>query len=204
MKWLIHLALLVSLFFCIGLFTACPPFGDDDDDDNDDEDYYADDDDDNDDNDNEGCTAWTDPTTGLVWENGEEFFGTWTDAIEYCMNLSCGGYDDWRTPDIDELRSLIWGCEGTVTGGGCEVTDPGCTDYDCLSLDCGGCEEFEGPAVDGYYLPDDLDGDYWVYWSFTEVTDHADYAWIVSYKTASITTGNIDSNYAVRCVRGGM
>ncbi len=183
--------LAILLLFLTAVVAACIDDDDDDADDNDD---------DNDDND---CTTWTDPSTGHMWENGKEYFGAWYDAIEYCLNLSCGDYDDWRLPTIDELRSLIRGCEGTELGGSCGVSDPGCTYYDCRNSDCGGCEEYEGPALDGYYLPDDLNGDYYVYWSATEIIDEDEFAWIVNYKYAGVTSGYFTSEYSVRCVRGG-
>jgi len=201
MKRLLTLILFGLLGLSLLVFVACPP--DDDDDSGDNDDDSGDDDDDNDDNDSAaGCNTWTDSSSGLMWENGEEFFGTWNDAIEYCFELSCGGYDDWRMPTIDELRSLIVACAATETGGSCEVTDPGCTEYGCRNLDCAGCKENEGPALDGYYLPDDLDGDYYVYWSATEISDEEEFAWLVSYKFAAVTSGFMSSDYSARCVRG--
>jgi hypothetical protein len=32
---------------------------------------------------------------------------TWIDALKYCENLNYASYDDWRLPNIQELRSII-------------------------------------------------------------------------------------------------
>jgi hypothetical protein len=51
--------------------------------------------------------TWTDPTTGLMWtrtDTGQKL--TWQQAVDYCANLTLGGYSDWRLPEIDELAAL--------------------------------------------------------------------------------------------------
>lgn len=53
--------------------------------------------------------AWFDERTGLMWSRkcfnrGEEMY--WRDAKEACTNLRTGGYDDWRLPTAEELRTL--------------------------------------------------------------------------------------------------
>ena len=60
----------------------------------------------------------TDSGTGLMWQketadiNGDDVYNssdevTWKNAISYCEGLVLGGYNDWRLPDIQELRSLV-------------------------------------------------------------------------------------------------
>jgi len=52
----------------------------------------------------------TDNLTGLMWtKNGNLPNGamTWDQAIDYCNNLTLGGYSDWRLPNVNELESLI-------------------------------------------------------------------------------------------------
>ncbi len=51
----------------------------------------------------------TDSISLLQWQDnsiGEKM--TWESAIDYCENtLTLGGYDDWRLPNINELKSIV-------------------------------------------------------------------------------------------------
>ncbi len=49
----------------------------------------------------------TDTSTGLMWQQENEFFAGWGSALLYCENLSLAGYDDWRLPTIKELQSIV-------------------------------------------------------------------------------------------------
>ena len=53
-----------------------------------------------------------DTVTGLLWQKStapgiSEGSSTWQQAVDYCDNLTLGGYDDWRLPTIRELSTLI-------------------------------------------------------------------------------------------------
>ena len=54
-----------------------------------------------------------DSATGLAWQddysdNGENIkSATWQDALVYCEELSLEGKNDWRLPNIRELKSII-------------------------------------------------------------------------------------------------
>jgi hypothetical protein len=179
-----------------------------DDDSSPDDDLSPDDDDDNDvspaDDDTSNPTVWTDPSTHLMWQNGNQVGTqalTWADAASYCANLTWGGYSGWRLPDIDALRSLIQGCVATGTGGACGGTD-GCADETCWNVACQGCSSVGGPGPDGAYWSSALAGNYvaW-YWSSTAPSGDSD-AWDVSFEYGWVKTDAVSFADGVRCVRG--
>lgn len=52
----------------------------------------------------------SDGATGLMWQddaNASTYRATWQGAIDYCEALTLGGYDDWRLPNINELKSIV-------------------------------------------------------------------------------------------------
>ncbi len=166
--------------------------GDDDDDTNDATDDDADDDTDDDaDDDTSGNLTWQDPPSSD--------YMTWEEAISYCENLSFSGHDDWRLPTISELRSLIRGCDGTVTGGSCGVTDS-CLDSSCQDESCYACEYGAGPN-NGCYGPPELAGECDWYWSSSPVADFAGRAWFVNFSDGAVPSYDIVPNGVARCVR---
>jgi len=67
----------------------------------------------------DGAAVWSavdDKKSNLMWEvktsaNVQKIF-KWKDgdsypAIEYCENLELNNYNDWRLPNVNELKSLI-------------------------------------------------------------------------------------------------
>lgn len=51
-----------------------------------------------------------DKRTNLMWQDNDDAKSIkkdWDNARKYCANLTLGGYDDWRLPSIEELRSLV-------------------------------------------------------------------------------------------------
>ncbi len=148
--------------------------------------------------------VWIDTSTGLMWQNGATVGTDRFDpqgAVDYCTALSWGGYGGWRVPDINELRSLIRGCEGTVTGGDCGVTNE-CATQSCDNAACHGCADLGGPGPGGAYWPPEISGaaDY-SYRSVSPVQGMGDSWWTVNFGVGSIDYGPFaDSDYA-RCVR---
>jgi len=150
------------------------------------------DDDNGDDDDVSGELTWQDPPS-------DEWM-TWEEAVAYCENLNYGGHDDWRLPTINELRSLIQGCNATEPGGACGVSHD-CTESNCQNDPCLGCEYLEGPGTNGAYWPDGMSGEIGWSWSSSPVADHIDYAWLVHSYNAQVNFFHVDNLYDVRCVR---
>ncbi len=49
-----------------------------------------------------------DINTGLMWQQATAPGKyDWQQALSYCENLRLAGYEDWRLPDIKELRSIV-------------------------------------------------------------------------------------------------
>ena len=152
-------------------------------------------------------TCWSDATTGLCWQdpprdsiaNGVGL----AEATSYCASIG----DGWRVPTVDELRSLVRGCDWLETGGGCALTDPGCLNSagDCLA----GCDTEatwgDGPGQDGYYQPAELaaiGGNEMVSASRDESPTCGDDcvgAWYLDFRSCSV--GTSDGFSSVRCVR---
>gem|GEM_PF-2805885 len=50
----------------------------------------------------------SDTDTRLLWQKqNDEVTRPWQEALAYCENLTLAGYDDWRLPDIRELKSIV-------------------------------------------------------------------------------------------------
>ncbi|NLH50391.1 MAG: DUF1566 domain-containing protein [Myxococcales bacterium] len=156
--------------------------------------------------------AWKDPATGLEWQVTITAELPWADAAPYCQGLSLDDKDDWRLPNVDELRTLIRGCPATEPGSACLATTA-CTESDaCLNDACTACLSGQGLSW-GTYLPKELnpylndDGDYApIVWSATAVDlgDEEPFRYIADFNEGWITYD--PEPYAedgVRCVRGG-
>ncbi|MBO4710565.1 DUF1566 domain-containing protein [bacterium] len=140
----------------------------------------------------------------LQWSNISYNSMPWDQAVNYCKNLNEGGYNDWRLPTIDELRTLIKNCYETEAGGKCTVKN------DCLSMDCfdenycNGCSQRNNYNVynGGYYSKLGDDGDVTL-WSSSNLLNNASYAWRVSFDVAMVYLGDKSNEFGfkVRCVR---
>ncbi len=47
----------------------------------------------------------------LEWQDDNDVdmisWKTWKEALEYCENLNLANYNDWRLPNINELKSIV-------------------------------------------------------------------------------------------------
>ena len=144
-------------------------------------------------------TVCSDPDTGLTWQNPpEKNEMNWWEATDYCDNSVLDGYDDWRVPTINELRSLIRGCPDIETIGGESGVTDNCTFGKCDIIY--GCDEMKGPARGCYWEPS-MNGECSRYWSSMSIEDSQDEAWNVHFRSGFISFSLQNKLLYVRCVR---
>lgn len=126
----------------------------------------------------------------LQWSEKSPSPMNWDDAVEYCKNLNEGDHNDWKLPNIDELRTLIKAPE-TISGGKCQISEKAgkLSDQDWTEADC--------------YVGVSKLGDTNIFWSSSVLSDKPDRAWELGF-----ANGAMNSNYKyksgnnyVRCVR---
>lgn len=107
---------------------------------------------------------WNDPLTNLSWQDPQkdaftaDYKGlTQPDAKRYCKELVLGGYDDWRLPTIDELRTLLRGNPSHEAGGSCPIRE-GSAKGDMYDPGCIQAADYEGPGKGGCYWAPELTG----------------------------------------------
>lgn len=107
---------------------------------------------------------WDDSATGLSWQDPQkdaytsDYQGlTQPDAKRYCQELVLGGYDDWRLPTIDELRTLVRGNPSHETDGACPIHE-GSVKSDMYDPGCIQAPDYQGPGAGGCYWVPELRG----------------------------------------------
>ena len=168
------------------------------------------------------CTTysiWCDDTTGICWQDPqkdaydlEDPGLTQPDALRYCDELVMGGYDNWRLPTIDEMRTVIAGNPPVEAGGVCPMTEGSSRD-DMGDEACGPIASCEGPGMGGcYWIPeftgtccDKPDpasvGHPLEFVSSTVASDNEDWVGCVLYDNGAVSFNHIHSYADVRCVR---
>jgi len=166
-------------------------------------------------------TIWNDPDTDLSWQDPQKDAYDYDDpglpqpdALRYCEELVLGGHDDWRLPNIEELRTLIRGNPDTMTDGDCPM-DEGSPRDAMSDPACGPATDYAGPGDGGcYWIPEltgtcDKDdpadeGDRPIETvSSTVASDDSFWVADVLFHEGSVPFNHIYSLADVRCVRDG-
>ncbi len=136
---------------------------------------------------NTGCNV----VDGNMWSSKKFFWGN------NCDNLTECGFSDWHMPTIDELRTLIRNCEGTVTGGECGVTDECLSKKDCWAQNV--CSSCPRDASGKYSKLGDTD----VLFSSSAQADYSSDDWYVNFIYGTVASGSPETytEYFYRCVR---
>ncbi len=124
---------------------------------------------------------------GLNWSDKAANTMTWEEAKTYCTNL--GG----RLPTIDELRTIIINCPGSMTGGACQVSDP---DHLADSDRSNSCS-CDGSAASYSALGDDKNT---ALWSSSVRSGNTDYAWGVFFRNGNVHNDYLTNEKYVKCV----
>lgn len=156
-----------------------------------------------------------DPDSGLCWQDPPSDLNmNWETAIAYCKGLELGGLKDWRLPKIQELISLVRGCDQSE----CGLNDPKCLGDNCFEY-CNHCVEGRGPGKGGCFWDASMSGACcltaaWVngkcsytqgWWSSSTYTTNTSDAWLVDFNTGDVPAfrKNGSNNVYIRCVRDG-
>ena len=131
----------------------------------------------------------------LTWSARTSNLMNWNSAVNYCDKLMEDGFSDWRLPNINELRTLIQNCSGTVTGGNCSVQYPNFLSASYCGDSCM-CQEDHYPW--GTYSKF---GEIEWLTSSSTVSDQPDCVWYVTFLYGGIRYDSKKSVFYVRCVR---
>ena len=121
---------------------------------------------------------------------------TWEKAQNYCNNLKEAGHNDWRMPNIDELRTLVTNEPDIASGGSCKISEKSgnLSEKDFNHDDC---EEDHWPEVNIF----SKFGDSGTFWSSSAVSNDTDYVWSVNFYRGNIIKDAKSTWGSVRCVR---
>lgn len=144
---------------------------------------------------------------GLEWQNGtvDEILNKWDAVLQrvkgwenaktYCEDLNYAGHDDWRLPNLTELKSLVIGCAKTNE---CKVDADNAGYSSNFSTACNGCGS-------GNYLPEaisqQIDDSYW---TSTNDPTKTNRVWAINFMTGAVFYSYDSANHYTRCVRGSM
>lgn len=132
-----------------------------------------------------------DLTTGFFWSEITESKKRWSDSVQYCEDLTEGGFDDWHLPTIGKLRTLM---QNKTNFSECGITDT-CLSYtDCYTDACDESDE------NYYEIEYSKLGDEDTLWSSSEA-QLSEYKWFVNFYSGTIYYLDPKGICYVRCVR---
>jgi len=149
--------------------------------------------------------AWQcvkDVKTGLIWEvktleglhNKKDEYNWWNDSFKFKDKVNQQGWcgaTDWRVPNFEELRALVY-CSN------------GMPQKEAWIETCSGKNDSKGPyqrpVIEQQVFPNTQDS---FYWSSSPYADYAFNAWYVNFYLGYGHTSSKGDNFHVRLVRSG-
>lgn len=114
----------------------------------------------------------TDSDRQLEWQDNiisSQFI--WEDAISYCEALSFAGHEDWRLPNINELKTIV------------------------------DRNKQKPSIVNGFVNTGTGTNNSYEYWSSTTASGDKTYAWYISFDEGYVLAESKNIQKYVRCVR---
>ncbi len=149
--------------------------------------------------------TFIDEDTGLMWRDIHSVSGEGLNRAQ----VSCVpylGYEDWRLPTIDELRTLVRGCPSVEPSGSCGVTTT-CLEPACVtSGQCTCAGDMTKTKFDkGCFGHPKMVGQCAAFWSSSQVTKASIQHewWVLDFYEARVFASYGDEKIAYgMCVRG--
>ena len=98
---------------------------------------------------------------------------TFEKAVAFCDNLEESGFDDWRLPELHEIRTLADKCVKEENPDFCTATDS-CEWNSCEEMLCGKCEKYEDLV------------DFGSFWTNTKTLDGKILLWVLTVEEETV------------------
>lgn len=132
---------------------------------------------------------WQRCSVGQTWTgetcSGEAKTMTWDDAMKLSNRFA--GYNDWRLPTREELKTLVFCSDGEYDSN---------SDWICTNN-----LKVTHPTINSLYFPNTQSYSYWSSLTFSSSSALSSKAWFVHFFSGNYRYGDKDDNYSVRLVR---
>ena len=113
---------------------------------------------------------------------------TFEKTLAYCNNLEESGFNDWRLPELHEIKSIAELCVEEENSDFCAVTDS-CEWNNCETELCGKCVKYEENF------------DFGSFWTRTALHGDKVSVFTIEPEKAETVTASKNEKHSVKCVR---
>ena len=113
---------------------------------------------------------------------------TFEKALSYCETLEESGFDDWRLPELHEIRTLADSCIEEENPDFCAVTDS-CEWNNCENELCGKCIKYDKTVETG------------TFWTKTAFLAGKVFVFGIEPEKTETITASKNEKHFVKCVR---